>query len=483
MLCQPKGRHIRLQIPAFRLDASACSVSVAAMMSSLFRRLHEFSTPLMSLRLTAFPYTLAQVRKFVRESFASIGGLASTLIGNAGIFLLIASAVDPSEFGRFAKSYASVSLVMLLVDFGYQQRILRDLDRYVDRFGGLPTTILHVKLLLALVAIGIVAPLVVLLSIDPAIVAVVGVGLLALSFGHVAGTSLRAQGLHAKDSLNMFMSSLLGMIYAAVLWWTGMDNALPFAFAFTITGLLYSILSYALLRRYLRWRHVTPTVAKIRKELSAGVSYASDTIVVRSYGAVDVIILSAFAGTSAVGIYQVGQKLMQMILPFGQVLTNVLLPLLSRKFYREGVSDAPLAQLLGLLAITSIVAYAGFYTVGYLIVTYALDPAYGFVLELLPIFGITVAFRILAVGPSLWLVAAGVQKIRLIGNIATLVLFVVLLAILTPALGAYGAAMASALAGVGVLIFYLIGTRFAHLASGTVLPRKAKTDTDEEQSS
>lgn len=415
------------------------------------------------MKTSAFSYLWqgADLRRLTKMLLRSVIGLASSLLGNAVIFLIIAFSVDPAEFGVFAKSYASVSLLVLAVDFGYQQRILHELEDYRDKFGGLPTRIFYLKLILAIIATMALVPLTLSLDAAPSIVASVAIGLLSLSFGHVGGAVLRAMGEHGRDSAHLLISSVTGCLYAAAIAVLEYKSVALFSLAFPIIGLLYFGLSAMAAATRIKWIKEGFSVGAIKSEFRDGISFASDMIVVRSYGLADVLILAIFASPATIGIYQIGQKFMQMILPAAQVLTNVVLPILSRRFRATGAATGVLTTLLIVLGFAAAAAAGIFLVVSNLIVTYGLDRAYDPVRALLPIFAITVAIRLWAVAPSLWLVAAGNQTVRLAANFLSLLAYIGLLFWLTPSYGAFGAALATAIAGGILFILYSVGTRYA----------------------
>ncbi len=414
----------------------------------------------MALRIYPFTGSASVALRLGRSLALSVSGLAGSLLGNAVIFLLIASSVRPAEFGLFAKSYACVSLITLIVDFGYQQRILHELVEFQERFGGLPTRILHLKLVLAGLCLTIALPAIILLDLEPAIVVLVAIGLLTMSFGHVGGATLRATGRHGRDSTHLLIANIAGASFAAALAALEIASVVLFSCSFVIIGFIYLVLSGSTFISLMPLVREKFSAAALTDEFRKGLSFGSDAIVVRSYGVVDVLVLSIFASPTAIGIYQVGQKLMQMILPAAQVLTNVTLPLLSRRFRRAGPSDLTLGALIAVLGLASLIAY-GVFTIGSnLVLTYFLDKDFETVRMLLPLFAMTVAMRIWAVAPSLWLIAAGVQKIRLIANAVSLAVFIGLLFFLVPSGGARGAALATAIAGVWSFISYAAGTRF-----------------------
>ncbi|QYJ06362.1 lipopolysaccharide biosynthesis protein [Qipengyuania flava] len=370
------------------------------------------------------------------------------------IFLIIARAVGVEDFGLFAKTYATASLLALLVDFGYPQRILRDLDEYQETHGGLPARIFHLKLLLTLAGCLLAALAYVLLAFPVLVFAVVWCGLLLLSFGQVAGVTLRGMELHGRDSTNMFIAAAIGASWSAFLLVRGDTELFHYACSFLLIGGTYAVLGFSACRSLIEFRGETITIKALMDELRRGVSYASDVFVVRSYGVVDVVILSIFVNPAGVGIYQLAQKLMQVALPTGQVATNVMLPRLA-KAYRAG--ELHMGNLKGLA--TAFVAFGSvmvgvFLLTTFVVQNYFVGEEYAGVWLLVPAFCITLMARLVSVAPSMWLVAIGQQRIRLAMNTLNFAILVPLCAVMSWQYGAWGAAVATAACAASLLVFY-----------------------------
>lgn len=390
----------------------------------------------------------------VRKLLYSATGLAAALIGNAIIFLIIARSVNVANFGIFAKTYVTASLLCLLVDFGYPQRILRDLPQYAERFGGLPARVLHLKALLAILLSIAAAPLGLALDLEPVLFAILWIGLLMTSFGHVGGVVLRASERHGADGRNLLTANLLGVVCAVALMISGVATILPFASVFVVTGGAYLVLSGISARRRIRLVGERFERGAVAEEFRRGISYASDVLVVRAYGFADVLILSLFSGPVGVGLYQLGQKLMQIMLPTAQVITNVMLPRLSRKNAAGALALGDLGMLTLAIGGFGLAMGIVFHQFAGLAIDWLLTPGYGPVKALVPIFALTIGARIASVAPSIWLVAAGRQRERLVMNSLNLAIFLALCTVLSARGGAAGTALATAISAVLWMTMY-----------------------------
>lgn len=394
-------------------------------------------------------------------------GVASSLLGNAVIFLIIAQAVGVAQFGLFAKTYATASLLALLVDFGYPQRILRDLDEYLESFGGVPARIIHLKIILVLVGCVLAACAYPLIDFSLELFPVIWAGLLMISFGQVAGVTLRGMESHGRDSINLFSASLAGSAWAFLMLIRQETDLLMYCLSFLWIGATYSILSYWAIRSKPGMKNEGIAYAKLRDELRRGVSYASDVLVVRSYGVTDVLILAVFASPAGVGIYQLGQKLMQVALPTAQIATNVLQPRLARSFRAGKMRRQQLPRMLIIFAGFAVFMTGVFVLATWVVQGFFLGEEYFPVWALIPAFCVTLGARLASVAPAIWLVAVGAQRVRLALNTLNFAVFVPLCGVLSWQYGEWGAALATAISAVSWITLYIVA---AWRRSPTALP-------------
>ena len=419
--------------------------------------MRETLPPDASLKSTpAQDSTAMEKPRLIRKLLFSATGLAASLAGNAVIFLIIAKSGSATNFGIFAKSYATASLLALIIDFGYQQRILRDAPVYLQKFGGMPARIYHLKAVLTIAASIIAILLAIILHLNLLHFGVIWAGLLMLSFGNVSGVALRAIERHGVDGRNLLIANAISVAYAFTLLMVGVSDITPYAFAFFVSGSIYLLLSTISLRRHMQIVSERFAGGAIYDEFRRGLTYASDGFVIRSYGFVDVLILSFFSGPLGVGIYQLGQKLMQFVLPAAQVIVNVMLPRLSRKTIMDGASIKDLILLTVTIGTFGLAAATAFYLFAGIAIDWFLDPDYAPVKGLIPMFALTIGARIIALAPTLCLIAVGRQRERLAANVLNLAVFIGLCIILSAMDGARGAAIATGISSVILMTLYYL---------------------------
>ncbi|QZD92874.1 oligosaccharide flippase family protein [Qipengyuania xiapuensis] len=381
----------------------------------------------------------------IGKFFSSGAGLFASLLGNAFIFLIIARAFGAADFGRFALIYATASVLGLMVDFGYPQRFLKDFYVYSEKHGGLPSRVLATKL--AFVVLASFANLVVSLAmgIDLALMAVIWTGIVLVSFGAFFGSCLRAMGEHRIDSTNLLLANSSGAAIATALYLSGSENPFHYFALFSLLGSIYLFLSYRAFRKQCRIVLEPISIGKCVEEVRGGISYAADIWVTRSFGFLDVLVLSLFVSNAGLGLYQAGQKLLLVAFAVNQIINNVFLPIFSAREREVGLDTKSLLAIIAGTGTMGVAVAAVFY----LIFPVAVDILYGDGFEETKVMGfwlaLAILFRLLSLGPSIWVVAAGRQTLRFMLNAFNMAVFLGLCLFFAPRYGFVGGAMATAI--------------------------------------
>ncbi|MAC59652.1 MAG: hypothetical protein CMH85_15560 [Novosphingobium sp.] len=367
----------------------------------------------------------ARYMRWASHIAGSALGIFSTILGNALIFLIVARALSPSEFGKYGQAYAVCSMFGLVVDFGYPQRLLRDLPHYVAEHGNVPARILHLKLVLT----ALVTPVTLGLSIFLAggawvLGAILWVGIALISYGNFFGSVMRADGRHVRDSINLLIANLLGAATTGIIALAPSPSPKELALGTLVIGLTYLPLARLSALATARIVPEPVSLAKLREEFFGGITYASDIFVARAYGFADVILLSAMVAPASVGIYQLGQKLMQIALPFAQAFNNVLLPIFARQFHRGAQSKAASLAPIIIMGTAGLIGFLMFSLIGPLVIGLAFSPAYHPLKTLMPLFGGVILIRFITASLAILMTSSGMQSTRLRINALALITFV-----------------------------------------------------------
>lgn len=367
-------------------------------------------------------------------------GVFSAILGNIVYFVVLARQWLPEEFGYFLYIYSLATLLTLVIDYGFPQRVLREVPLFtyrnkINMVKGLSTKALATILMVTF------AVMYSFFVDNNELLTIIITATVMGSFADYFSSHLKALHLHKLDSLNLFTINS-ALVITLLLITAASSRALTLNEAalmllFSKTGYLLS--SGILVSKNLRLRlhSVNIRIFPVPSELKIGASYAIDVALIRSYGILDTIMLRYFAGDSATGIYQSGQRLLQGFLPLAQVYNNVFLPLLSRshgtiRHRRQAII------LLTLSIITGVFGYLLLHYAGQYIVNFIFGNKYIAVLPYLSAFGLIILLRFITSGIAILLTASGNQSRRTILNATSLVILIVSMIALGESHGTWG---------------------------------------------
>ena len=269
-------------------------------------------------------------RAVARQMVGSVLGAVSSVLGSILVFIAAGKALGPELFGTFALTYAIISLLGLIFDFGYTVSFLRNTRKPADNSPGeLPKQALGLKVALFVVLTPFAVGVPFLTGTNLLVGMVLWVGLSLISLGNFYSTMLRAIGLHSKDAVNLFISNFAGLVVAGVTYFAWPEG-LGFSFVFATIGVVYCTLTMRLWTAHFRLSGGRFVWADILVEMRKNFVYMLDAMGRRSFGFFDVAILGLFAPVETVGLYQAAQKVTQGVGIFAQPFNNVLLPRLSQ---------------------------------------------------------------------------------------------------------------------------------------------------------
>ncbi|NTW87903.1 MAG: oligosaccharide flippase family protein [Desulfobulbaceae bacterium] len=393
----------------------------------------------------------------IKRITASSMGVASQMLGNVTFFVLLARMWEPRYFGKFVYIYSLTALLVLAVDYGYPQRVLRDVPRQrfrnrINLINGVSFNVFSAMIVLSL------ALLQVAIGENPAVF-IVTLALVVGSFADYFGSHLRAIGQHKVDSVNIFLSNLLLVTALIVLVFlrSSVLSMVTVSIVLLLAKLLHLALSYdRVVKAFgMRLRRIRLRRVVVKRELLNGFSYAMDIFVLRAYGALDTVLLKFFAGDFAVGVYQSGQRMLQGFLPFAQVVNNVFLPMLSVS------KDRRLWVLFVQLCLICLIVGSGcaafFFFLGEWTVKFVFGKAYSGINQYLWQLGMLGFLRFASAPLAIFLTSTGRQPYRIKCNSISIMLMIGCAVVLVPIYGIAGLVFSLIISSVSVIILYVFG--------------------------
>jgi O-antigen/teichoic acid export membrane protein len=389
------------------------------------------------------------------------GGRAVAAAFQFAAFAVIASYLGPRLFGVYSFAIAIVGIFRLLPTFGFEQIVPRDIAQRPELERALVPNVLYVRLLLAVGAYALLTASVVTLGYSPLsqdAAAVAGLALLLVA-GETTRASLATRLRLGWSAAADILESALVLAGAVALAVAGV-GLMPFLVLYVVAkgANVALVMVGATVLTDFHWRPLPRTWLPAVCE---AVPLATAALVIALYYRLDIVVLARVASSADVGQYGMALRFLDAIVLLTAVLMSVLQPLLARavvegreelrRRYREAV------HLTTVLAV--FVAVAG------PMVSARLVPALPGLDEYE---GAGVALALLAPAGALILVATIVQGTLLAArrertvlaiSLAGLATNVLLLAVLIPPFSYRGAAAATTLTELVLIVLSLRAAR------------------------
>lgn len=342
-----------------------------------------------------------------------------------GLFLLFVSLVRVlplNDFGVFVVAYSYATILTLVVDFGFSQSLLKEIGSDCKRADYYIGDGLLLKVVLAISA-ALLALLIGEIRFDDELSKkVFGVLFLSCvinSFGEYYGTALRALGFYVEEAVVQFVYTVL-MLGATVAVGFGTSSVVAVAVVLVVVRLVLLLGLQRALKRRVSYRIPSFEFSRIVSSARRGVAYAMDQGVSNFLMNIDVVLVSTVMGSSAAGIYQAGQKLVQGYSATAMIVSNVYIPKLARSasspsdFRRGAIVVGKYMLMLGVIGAALL---GGFPDV---LVRLVYGPKFESLVALMPIFALLIFLRFIGATFGLCLTALGKQKLRFFANVACL---------------------------------------------------------------
>lgn len=373
------------------------------------------------------------------------------------LFVLLARVVSVEDFGKFVIAYSISAVLVLIVDYGFAQSLLKEIGSNQNAASERLTTGLASKVLLGIIAFAAAFCIIFFyygnLRLGSLFLLLFSSAIFN-SFAEYFGAAMRSIGKYGEEAVVQFVLTLilLGGVYY------GGGNGfevVDFAALMTIIKLIQLVIvgSIAVKSIGVDRRHFTLT--SVKTDLRRGMPYAADQGVSNFLMNVDVLIVGAVLGVYATGIYQAGQKLVQGYSASALIISNVFLPRLARNATTTEGRWAHEAKRVGLLMVVT-----GCFGGGILIalpedlVLLVYGAKFIELSEILPLFGVLILMRFASGAFGLLLTSIGLQTVRLIANILSLFIVVISALFLLPKFGINGMLYAQLLAVMALLFAY-----------------------------
>lgn len=409
----------------------------------------------------------------IRNTILMFTSTSLRLTNSVLLVIIMARFWGPEEFGIFMYPYTLAALVVILVDYGFNLQLVKDIGKNIDDAHELTCQALVVKTFLVMMLVLVGLPFFIC---DRSLEGYrLLLGLLILSnvlnsYGVLLNLSFRGRELYEIEANATFWMSIVTFLLVGGLVLSGRGPT-TIAVGFVLAKSFYLVLSWHSYKRLNgRQRLVYPGIKVTLKLLSAGFPFAAHLALGTIYFSVDTIIIQHLLGAQSVGIYQAGFRIMFGGLILTDVFSNVYLSRMAQDYRRrERLIDlaTKMTRYCLTIGVVGLICTLGFNDVLVRIV-YGKD---GFtqVAPLLPFFGVVLLLRYIAASYGVLLTVSEKQVVRTVGVALSVLVSIVLNLLLVPRYSLHGAVYASILTHVLLTAIYIL---FAVLQTKTTLTDK-----------
>lgn len=350
---------------------------------------------------------------------------AAKMLSGIVVFVLMARLLGPHDFGLIVYSFTFATLVVLIVDYGFPQQILREIGSIPGNANEIVGSVFGTKIILSFVVLLIAALYLFFFTFKPEFVFVFGFLLLSCliaSFCEFLNTALRAVGHYKKETNIATIGSIVHFfLLLTVLYIT--HNVVIVSFAFVVSRFIFLIVSWRAYKSSIGTIKYNFEREKILKTLKDGFPYAADAGFTNFFQQIDTLIVKHFLGFSGVGLYQAATKWLQGGMQFAPVLANVYLPTLANNLNQRDSSFKYVKMLnIKMLTIGS-VGWFFFTFFGATLSELVYGEKFQEITSIWPFVGFLMWVRYVAASSGVILTAYGKQSVRVYTQIISLIVF------------------------------------------------------------
>ena len=399
--------------------------------------------------------------RIARNLLVVAGGRGVAAILQLLGFGVIAAELGPAGLGIYAFAIAAVALVRLVPTFGFDLIAPRDVAQRPELEAELLPTIAAVRVVLAAVAYGVLAGLLVAIgygreAIEAALLAGGALVFVAAeTFRASLAVRLRLGWAAAADSLDGAVT-FAGAIALAL----ANADVLPFVTLYVLAKLVNASVVVAGALRVATYRRPAP-IRDWGPVLRAAAPLAAAALVIAIYYRLDLVVLARIAPADDVGQYGLAVRFLDASVLVTAVVMSVLQPVLARSVQAApGVLQRRYGQAVHLMALLgALVAVAGGMTAWRVLPALPGLEAFEGGGTALAIMSPAAGLILVATIVQATLLAARLERVVLRISLAGLAVNVGLIAVLIPPFSYVGAAVATTLTEVVLIVLSMLAVR------------------------
>lgn len=392
----------------------------------------------------------------------------SNLIASLVVFIILARFLDKSIFGDYVFYNSLAAVFCVLIDFGINQKLLREgrLDLSSLNALFLNNLLLKTYIFLAVFVLYFII-LICILKYDLYSI-LIFLTVSSFSFFQLSTVVFRVIEDYRLEAIVTFTSSLIFILVCLVTSYIT-SNIIIICLTLLLARFCTFLTTLFIINKKIKFRFKTNSIL-FKKLIVESLPYLSDRIVSVLYSNVDTLIIKYFIGSVGVATYNSGLKIASGSLGVSTILSNIYIPKISvityKRTYIEAKDRKVFRDLWSLLAVLGLLIVFVFTFFNKIISDILFSNKFPELLFLLPLFGLFVSTRLLASYYGIILTAIGKQNERAKANIFSFITMVISGALFTYYFGLKGTLFSLVLTTILLIILYIIilkQIQFKHL--------------------
>lgn len=362
-------------------------------------------------------------KNFLLTAISIISRLSTSFL----LFILFARFWGPVDYGTFAYVFSITALVVLVIEFGLQNYLLREISFKPETATLLICDSLWLKI--------VFLPLYLILSLaifkghaDAGIIQLAIPLMIAtsvLSFADFFIAPLRAFDRYDLETYTVIFNNIFQLLVLVVYLAYG-AGPVEIAWMLVATRIMQLVISVVVMKMVIHTISFKyPGFQKIKHAFLSSLPYGLDGFITTLWTQMDIILVRYIYGVHWLGLYSAGQRTIQAASALAPIVGNVMIPRLTTSSHdRQEQWKSNKKTCVLIMAMSGIVLASPLIFLNELLVLHLFGSDYQGLVELLPYFGILVFVRFLASAFGILLTGAGMQLHRIGIQVLGLFLFI-----------------------------------------------------------
>lgn len=398
-------------------------------------------------------------------SFSSVIRLFSTLI----IFIVLARILGPKDFGEISYNFALASLIILIVDYGFNIHLLKIIAKDIANTYKYVNLALYSKVLLtllSLVLISILDNISIEFFKNKVLFFELYISLVFFSFAEVFNIAYRAHGHFEKETENISFSAIVHSIAVLIILVLTKD-LLWIGLSFALSRLLYLIrISIKFLKFLNQESFALAKLKDVVQFTKEGAIYAADGFVTNFFYQIDSIFVKHLLGVVVLGQYQAAMKFLQGIIQFASVLANVFIPEITKSLHNSALLKRNIHKLSDRMFYFGLLTGLAFMLWGKTLGDLVYGESYSIDQKIWISIGVLVFLRYLSGSVGTVLISLGNQAKRVASQVLSTIILLIIAPILIKQYAIAGMLLSLQISVFATFMFYMIIAKRNHITTG-----------------